>query len=55
MYFQLFEGNFILNKNLTKVLNFILSISTTTWSSKPKVPILWLVSGAALVDGRHLL
>lgn len=28
MYFQLFEGNFILNKNLTKVLNFILSIST---------------------------
>ena len=41
MYFQLFEGNFILNKNLTKVLNFILSISTMSWGSKPKVPILW--------------
>jgi hypothetical protein len=40
LYFELFAGSFILNKNLIKVLNFIFSNSTMSWNSKPKEPTL---------------
>lgn len=59
LYFQLLAGSFILNKNLTKVLNFIFSNSTTSWSTEPKVAILGHIIagmlGAALGLGRHRL
>ena len=47
LFFELFVDNFILNKNRTKVLNFIFSNSTTSWSSKTKKPYVVAVRSGA--------